>query len=92
MARKRTPVSVKAPAKTAPPEYDSVYVLKVLLYLILGSIWLAPGGQKLIPLGLIIGLIAIQHEKLQIDRKIEYAILIIGVILGLIGVGITINL
>jgi hypothetical protein len=76
--------------KSAPQsEYDSVYFLKVLIYLLLGTVWLAPGGQRLVPIGLILGLLVVQHDKLQIDRKIEYAILLVGTILGLAGIGIT---
>ncbi len=71
-------------------EYDSQYFLKVLLYLILGSVWLSFGGQRLVPVGLILGVFAVQHERLRIDRKIEYAILLVAAILGLVGIGITI--
>jgi hypothetical protein len=84
MAQKPTP-------KTPQTEYDSVYFLKILIYLILGSLWLAPDGRRLIPIGLILGLLVVQHEKLQIDRKIEYAILLVGTILGLVGIGITVT-
>jgi hypothetical protein len=83
MARNNTPPKA---------EYDSVYFLKILLYLIVGSLWLAPGGHRSIPLGLIIGILAVQHEKLQIDRKIEYAILLVAAVLGLVGIGLTIVL
>ena len=78
--------------KPAQAEYDSIYFLKILLYLILGTLWVAPNGERTVPLGLILGLIAVQHEKLQIDRKIEYAILLVGGVLGLVGIGITVNL
>lgn len=79
-------------AKTANTnnEYDSVYFLKVLLYLLLGTVWVAFDGSKYIPAGLLLGLVAAQHERLQLDRKIEYAMLIVGGLLGLVGVGFTI--
>lgn len=74
-------------------EYDSVYFLKILLYLILGSVWgTGSNGARLLPLGVIIGAFIAQHEKLQIDRKIEYAMLLVGGVLGLIGIGLAIRL
>ncbi len=80
------------PKKTGTTEYDSVYFLKILVYLILGTVWLSNGESKTLPVGLIVGIVAVQHEKLQIDRKIEYALLLIGAVLGIIGVGLTITL
>lgn len=68
-----------------PVERDSTYLLKLVLYIIVGSFWLkfhAPVqiGDFLIhgfPLGLLIGLLFASHDHFQVDRKIEYAILII---------------
>lgn len=79
----------KKPPKSSENEYDSVYVLKIVIYLILASTWISHAGHRLVPLGLIAGLALVQHEKLQIDRKIEYAVLVVGVVLGLVGIGIT---
>ncbi|HUC20872.1 MAG TPA: hypothetical protein VMR98_05255 [Candidatus Polarisedimenticolaceae bacterium] len=75
--------------KSANNEYDSVYFLKVLLYLLLGTVWLAFDGKKYIPVGIIAGILIAQHERLQLDRKIEYAMLIVGGLLGMIGIGLT---
>lgn len=75
-----------AKTKTVPQtEPDSVYFLKLVLYIVLGSFWLkfnAPihiGDFALhgFPLGLLIGLLFASHDHFQIDRKIEYAILVI---------------
>ncbi|HEX7259700.1 MAG TPA: hypothetical protein VF272_02100 [Candidatus Saccharimonadia bacterium] len=78
-------------ASNKPPanEYDSVYFLKVLLYLLLGTVWIAFDEKKYIPAGIIIGILIAQHERLQLDRKIEYAMLIVGGLLGLVGIGLT---
>ena len=76
----------------AKKELDSVYFLKILLYLVLGCIWISFDGRRLLPAGLLLGLVAVQHEKLQIDRKVEYAILLVGAVLGLIGIGVTVRL
>lgn len=73
-------------------EYDSVYFLKILLYLVISTAWIAPGGQRLIPIGLLLGLLIVRHERFQIDRKVEYAIMLVGAVLGLVGIGITVTL
>lgn len=66
--------------KTAQPqELDSVYFLKLVLYMILGTQWLriTKGGMQFpIPYGLIIGLVFASHDHFQIDRKVEYALLL----------------
>lgn len=69
------------------PEQDSVYFLKLTLYLIVGSLWFkvsdgAGTFQLPIPVGLIIGLIFASHEHFQIDRKIEYAVLLLAAFIG----------
>lgn len=70
-------------------ESDSSYFLKLVLYVILGSIWLRfedplVVGELLIggiPVGLLVGLLFAAHDHFQVDRKIEYAILLIMTIL-----------
>ena len=76
--------------KRQTTEYDSVYFLKILLYLIVGSIWINHNGQQIFPVGLILGILMVQHERLQLDRKIEYAVLLVAAILGMVGIGIRI--
>lgn len=65
---------------------DGVYLLKLVLYLILGSLWVKVShGESIevgIPIGLIVGLIFTSHEHFQIDRKIEYAVLLIAMFIG----------
>ena len=66
-------------------EPDGVYFLKLVLYLIIGSQWLRITRGNLqfpIPVGLIIGLLFTRAERFQIDRKIEYAILLIATFVG----------
>lgn len=78
---------VKKKQKTT--EADSAYFLKLVLYVMLGTFWLKFAdpiqiGAFLVngfPLGLIIGLIFASHDQFQVDRKIEYAILIVMTIL-----------
>jgi hypothetical protein len=66
--------------------FDGVYLLKMVLYLLLGSIWIkASNGDNIdigIPIGLIAGLAFTLHEHFQIDRKIEYAILLVAMLFG----------
>jgi hypothetical protein len=70
-------------------EKDSTYFLKLVLYMVVASFWLKfPEPLQLgdftvygIPLGLFIGLLFATHDHFQIDRKIEYALLIIVTII-----------
>jgi len=63
-------------------EPDSTFFLKLVVFLILGSQWVYiesyPDWQLPIPVGLILGLVFASHEHFQIDRKIEYAVLLIA--------------
>ncbi|HSW81661.1 MAG TPA: hypothetical protein VLG40_04665 [Candidatus Saccharimonas sp.] len=79
----------KSKPKKQLQEKDSAYFLKLVLYIVLGSFWLkfaqplGVGGFIVngFPLGLIIGLLFASHDHFQVDRKIEYAILIIVTII-----------
>lgn len=72
-----------------PNESDSAYFLKIVLYVLLGSFWLRfPDPISIgyidfngFPLGLLLGLLFASHDHFQIDRKVEYAILIIVTII-----------
>ena len=70
-------------AKVQAKETDSVYFLKILLYLVLGTIWIKHNGRLLIPIGLLVGVLFTRKDHFMIDRKIEYALLIVAAILGL---------
>jgi hypothetical protein len=78
-------------AKAQRAELDSIYFLKLLVYLIFGFVWISLNGHRVIPIGLIAGILMAQHEKLRLDRKVEYAVLLISSILGLIGFGLTLT-
>jgi hypothetical protein len=74
---------------TSPQENDSAYFLKLILYVLLGSFWLRFASPITLgaitlngfPLGLLLGLLFANHDHFQIDRKIEYAILVIVTII-----------
>jgi len=63
-------------------EPDSAYFLKLVMYLIIGSQWVRieslPDWSIPIPVGLIIGLFFAVHDHFKIDRKIEYALLLVS--------------
>ena len=70
-------------------EPDSVYFLKILLYFVLGTIWIANNaGQRVVPVGLLLGLLFAHKEHFRIDRKVEYAILLVSALISLFGPGI----
>jgi hypothetical protein len=74
--------------KNTPAETDNVYFLKILIYFVLGTIWLKHNGYIIFPAGLILGVIIAQKDHFAIDRKVEYATLIISAVIGLIGWGV----
>ena len=78
----------KAAKKTRATETDNVYFLKLIIYFVLGTIWIKYNGFVVLPIGLILGVIIAQKDHFAIDRKIEYAVLLISAILGLIGWGL----
>ena len=83
MARTKT----KRRAKATLSELDGVYILKIVLYLIIGSQWVRLTDISLtkqipLPYGLVIGILFAMHDHFQIDRKIEFAILLIACFVG----------
>lgn len=77
----------KTKKQTTKPELDSVYTLKLVMYLIIGTLWVrlqSSGGsmQIPIPVGLIIGGLFAMHDHFKIDRKIEYAVLLVAMLVG----------
>jgi hypothetical protein len=72
--------------KRASQELDGVFLLKLALYVILGSMWVKMSHGSAInialPVGLIVGLIFASHEHFRIDRKIEYAVLLVAMLVG----------
>lgn len=79
--------SKSKPKKQENQELDGVFILKIVLFVILGSIWVkvTSDGGKLtipIPIGLIIGLLFTTHEYFRVDRKIEYAVLACAALFG----------
>ncbi|MDO8265448.1 MAG: hypothetical protein Q7T41_00730 [Candidatus Saccharibacteria bacterium] len=63
-------------------EQDSAYFLKLVMYLIIGSQWVRieslPDWSIPIPAGLFIGLWFASKDHFKMDRKIEYALLLVA--------------
>ncbi len=64
-------------------ETDSVYFLKILVFFVLGSIWVKYHGVVVFPAGLVLGVALTAHDHFAIDRKVEYAVLIVSALLTL---------
>jgi hypothetical protein len=83
---KTAKATAKRGRKSRTQEIDGVFFFKLVLYLLVGSMWLKIShGNTLnlpLPLGLVIGLFFTSHEHFQIDRKIEYAILLVAMLIG----------
>ncbi len=79
----------KKSKKQNSQELDGVFILKMVLYVILGSLWLkitkdGPSLHLPIPVGLIVGLLFSTHDHFSMDRKIEYAVLVSAALFGYI--------
>lgn len=76
-----------AKSRTTRSSLDSVYLLKIVLYLIIGTFWVhlqSPSGSIQIPLpvGATLGVLFAAHDHFRIDRKVEYAVLLIALLVG----------
>jgi len=81
-----TLMASKTKKKQTSQELDSIYILKLVVYLVLGSLWLKiTDGQDTqipIPIGFFIGLVFASHDHIQLDRKIGYAVLLVAMLIG----------
>lgn len=83
MARKKTKKTSK---KKQSVEKDSVFFLKIILYFLLGAMWVRlvnVGTNDVtisIPFGFVVGLIFATHEHFAIDRKIEFVVLFLAMV------------
>jgi uncharacterized transporter YbjL len=76
----------KTKKKPAYNQSESAYILKLVLFMVLGSLWIKitteDSSQWPIPIGFIIGVFFAMHEHFKIDRKIEYALLLVAMFIG----------
>ncbi len=88
MANKKTTKSKAKKKQKQPVEPDSVFFLKLIFYFILGAIWIRlidVGANEVsfsVPIGLFIGILFARHEHFMIDRKIEYVVLLVAMVLS----------
>lgn len=78
----------KSRKKSVARESDDAYFLKILIYFVLGTIWLKYNGYVVFPVGMLLGIVVAQKDHFSIDRRIEYAILLVAAVIGLIGWGL----
>lgn len=79
--------SAKTKVKKQKQELDSVFFLKIIMYMVLGSLWIRlvdPGltEQVPVPVGLLLGLVFVSHDHFRIDRKIEMTVLLVSALVG----------
>lgn len=75
--------------KVQSVEADSAYFLKLVLYILLGATWIKFGvpihlGMIQLngaPIGMLFGIVLASHDHFAIDRKVEYAILVMMMVI-----------
>jgi hypothetical protein len=83
--------------RKAGPQPDTTYMLKLVMYFIMGTFWvrllnvqIGPFEHFSFPLGFIIGLALASRECFQVDRKIEFAVLLVATFISFyLPVGVT---
>lgn len=85
-------MATKGKRSFKPSETDDAYFLKLLIYLVVGMIWVKYDGYVVFPLGLVLGLVIAQKDHFAIDRKVEYAVMLMAAIVGLMGAGFFVNI
>jgi hypothetical protein len=78
--------------RSAPTETTEAYFLKIILYFVLGLIWIKFNGRTIFPAGFVLGFIIAQKEHFQIDRKFELLVLLVAAVLGFLGFGFFLNI
>lgn len=81
---------MKNKQKNTITEPDSTYFLKIIVYILLGMFWIRFAtpiqiGEIILtafPVGLLVALLFIRHDHFQIDRKIEYPVVIVAAIVS----------
>lgn len=90
-SKKRTVRPARATVREAVFETDSTYFLKLVVFVLLGTLWLKFGTPMIVagiplngvPLGLLLGIFLVHaFEKHQSDRKIWYACLLVVTIIS----------
>lgn len=76
----------KTKKKKFTQQTDGLYLFKLVIFLLLGSIWIkVTDGTNLqipIPVGFVLGLLFAVREHVQSDRKIQYAVLVLAMFFG----------
>lgn len=88
MATKSKKKTKAKKSQKQPVEPDSVFFMKLIFYFILGAIWIRlvdVGANQVsfsVPIGLLVGILFARHEHFMIDRKIEYVVLLVAMVLS----------
>ena len=85
----KKPIAAKAVTRAATTHSDGPYLIKLTFYALVGLFWvklsLNAGAVRVpIPLGFAIGIFFTTRERFQIDRKIEYAVLLAALLVGFV--------
>lgn len=87
-------MATKKPKQKAE-ELDGIYLLKIVMFFLLGCLWVNIGSNPgfPVPIGLFIGIVFATHDHFKIDRKIEYVVLLMATVLSFIApIGFVLNI
>ncbi len=73
-------------------EPDLNYFLKLLMYFVLSAAWLKYDTYVVFPIGAALAALVIHRDQQLTDRKVEFAVILFGAVLGLAGWGFFITL
>lgn len=88
---------VKKNRKSLIKDSDEEFFLKLVMFLVFGCLWLRverfPEWQLPIPFGLLLGLWFASRDHFAINRKIEYAVLLLACLFGFwLPIGVRVSL
>ena len=84
--KNKTKLTRKQKRPSIVQEPDGLYVLKLVVYLVFGALWIkishSETSQTPIPVGLLLGLVLSSHDHIQLDRKVGYAVVLVAAFVG----------
>ena len=82
----------KSVKRTTSAEPDLNYFLKLLIYFVVSAAWIKYDTYVVFPIGAALAALLVHRDQQLTDRKVEFAVILFGAVLGLSGWGLFITL